>query len=254
MDCKRGDLQDTGSAGEFIDVLKTLHKLGLDRTPTRCTVEALRAPARRAWRRPRDEVAPASPNPATLGPKMKGSTCAGSGDPAPARTANALLHLPLPRGRQRMVDDRVRTSMRWCGRRPSIPLSPLELLATTEPGRGAMRAGPRGASTRVPFLELLTCPCGSPWAEELARNAALENARNIRGAGCQRDIAIVEATEDVARRVMPRAHRRAGRRPAAVDRHPGNPIGARPAAARSCGHWASATTGPICGSTARCSR
>jgi saccharopine dehydrogenase-like NADP-dependent oxidoreductase len=59
-----------GLGEEFIDVLRTLHKLGLDSTEpvsVRGTMVA-----------PRDLVAAALPDPATLGERMTGRTCAGT--------------------------------------------------------------------------------------------------------------------------------------------------------------------------------
>ena len=59
-----------GLGKEFIDVLKTLRKLGLDRTQP-VTVGGVRVS-------PRDVVAAVLPDPATLGSLMTGSTCAGT--------------------------------------------------------------------------------------------------------------------------------------------------------------------------------
>ena len=59
-----------GLGEEFIDVLRTLHKLGLDST------EPVRV--RGAEVAPRDVVAAALPDPATLGERMSGRTCAGT--------------------------------------------------------------------------------------------------------------------------------------------------------------------------------
>ena len=59
-----------GLGDEFIEVLKTLHKLGLDR------VEAVSV--RGAEVSPRDVVAACLPDPATLGERMVGRTCAGT--------------------------------------------------------------------------------------------------------------------------------------------------------------------------------
>ena len=59
-----------GLGEEFIGVLKTLHKLGLDST------EPLRV--RGVEVSPRDVVAAALPDPATLGDRMRGKTCAGT--------------------------------------------------------------------------------------------------------------------------------------------------------------------------------
>lgn len=62
-----------GLGDEFIGVLKTLHLLGLDSTaPVR--VRSANGPVEVA---PRDVVAAALPDPATIGPRMTGKTCAG---------------------------------------------------------------------------------------------------------------------------------------------------------------------------------
>jgi len=62
-----------GLGDEFIGVLKTLNLLGLDKTePVR--VRTADGPAMVA---PRDVVAAGLPDPATLGPRMTGKTCAG---------------------------------------------------------------------------------------------------------------------------------------------------------------------------------
>ncbi|MGZ4604496.1 MAG: saccharopine dehydrogenase family protein [Kineosporiaceae bacterium] len=62
-----------GLGAEFIDVLRTLHKLGLDRTDP-VTVRTTAGPAGVS---PRDVVAACLPDPATLGDRMRGVTCAG---------------------------------------------------------------------------------------------------------------------------------------------------------------------------------
>ncbi len=59
-----------GLGQEFIDVLKTIHKLGLDSTEP--------VPVRGSMVSPRDVVAAVLPNPATLGERMSGRTCAGT--------------------------------------------------------------------------------------------------------------------------------------------------------------------------------
>jgi saccharopine dehydrogenase-like NADP-dependent oxidoreductase len=69
IDCKRVTFK-YGLGDEFIDVLKTLHKLGLDRTePVSVKGQSVS---------PRDLVAAALPDPATLGDRMSGKTCAGT--------------------------------------------------------------------------------------------------------------------------------------------------------------------------------
>ena len=67
--CKRVTFK-YGLGDEFIEVLKTLHKLGLDST-TPVNVKGVPIS-------PRDLVAAALPDPATLGEKMSGKTCAGT--------------------------------------------------------------------------------------------------------------------------------------------------------------------------------
>jgi len=69
IDCRRVTFK-YGLGSEFIGVLQTLHKLGLDSTePVRVRdVEVA----------PRDLVASALPDPATLGDRMRGRTCAGT--------------------------------------------------------------------------------------------------------------------------------------------------------------------------------
>ena len=59
-----------GLGEEFIDVLRTLHKLGLDSTEP-VSVRGVQVA-------PRDVVAAALPDPATLGERMTGRTCAGT--------------------------------------------------------------------------------------------------------------------------------------------------------------------------------
>jgi len=72
LDAKRVTFK-YGLGDEFIGVLKTLHRLGLDRT-TPLRVRSAAGPVEVA---PRDVVAAALPDPATIGPRMTGKTCAG---------------------------------------------------------------------------------------------------------------------------------------------------------------------------------
>ena len=69
VDCSRVTFK-YGLGDEFIEVLKTLNKLGLD------SKEPI--PVRGLDVAPRDVVAAALPNPATLGERMSGKTCAGT--------------------------------------------------------------------------------------------------------------------------------------------------------------------------------
>jgi len=140
-----------GLGNEFIDVLKTLHKLGLDRT------EKVRVGGVDVA--PRDVVAACLPDPATLGDRMRGKTCAGTWvrgtgkDGAPREVY--LYHV---------VDNE--WSMREYGSQAVVwqtainPIAALELLAAgTWSGAGVL--GPE-AFDAVPFLDKLT-EYGSPW-------------------------------------------------------------------------------------------
>jgi saccharopine dehydrogenase (NAD+, L-lysine forming) len=140
-----------GLGGEFIDVLKTLHKLGLDATSP-VTVRGMEVS-------PRDLVAACLPNPATLGDRMTGKTCAGlwvSGAGPDGEPRQVYLY--------HVVDNE--TSMREYDSQAVVwqtainPVIALELLATGV-WSGAGVLGPE-AFDAVPFLDLLT-EYGSPW-------------------------------------------------------------------------------------------
>ena len=121
VECRRATFK-YGLGTEFIDVLKALHQVGLDRTdPVRVGgVEVS----------PRDVVAACLPNPATLGPLMTGKTCAGLWVTGTRQGRRAALDVPLPRGRQRVVD---------AGQRP-----PVRGLADRGQPRGRARAARHG--------------------------------------------------------------------------------------------------------------
>jgi saccharopine dehydrogenase-like NADP-dependent oxidoreductase len=72
LDAKRVTFK-YGLGNEFIGILKTLHQLHLDST-TPIRVRSADGPVMVA---PRDVVAAALPDPATIGPRMTGKTCAG---------------------------------------------------------------------------------------------------------------------------------------------------------------------------------
>jgi len=143
VDCERVTFK-YGLGEEVIDVLETLHKLGLDSTaPVRVGgVEVA----------PRDVVAAALPDPATLGERMSGRTCAGTfvtgtgKDGAPRATY--LYH----------VTDNERT-MREYGAQAVVwqtavnPVIALELL-NTGVWRGTGVLGPEAFDAQ-PFLALL---------------------------------------------------------------------------------------------------
>jgi saccharopine dehydrogenase-like NADP-dependent oxidoreductase len=141
-----------GLGNEFIDVLKTLHKLGLDRVdPVRVgNVEVS----------PRDVVAACLPDPATLGDRMRGKTCAGTwvrgrdNDGAPRSTY--LYHV---------VDNE--WSMREYGAQAVVwqtAVNPIVALELIDSGQwtGAGVLGPE-AFDAVPFLDLLAGDYASPW-------------------------------------------------------------------------------------------
>jgi saccharopine dehydrogenase-like NADP-dependent oxidoreductase len=87
-----------GLGAEFIGILRTLHQLGLDRTdPVQVGAVSVS---------PRDVLAACLPDPATLGDKMSGLTCAGTWVTGTGR--DGARGVPVPRGRQQLVDGRVR--------------------------------------------------------------------------------------------------------------------------------------------------
>ena len=148
-----------GLGDEFIGVLKTLHALGLDRTaPVR--VKGVEVS-------PRDVVAAVLPDPATIGPRMTGKTCAGlyvtgtGTDGQPRRTY--LYHV---------VDNE--WSMANYGAQCVVwqtainPVVALELLATGAWSGTGVR-GPESFDA-VPFLDLLSGPApegySSAWGME----------------------------------------------------------------------------------------
>jgi saccharopine dehydrogenase (NAD+, L-lysine forming) len=141
-----------GLGNEFIEVLKTLHKLGLDST----------APvhAGSVHVAPRDVVAACLPDPATLGERMRGRTCAGTwvrgmgSDGAPRSTY--LYHV---------VDNE--WSMREYGTQAVVwqtAVNPIVALELIDSGMwtGAGVLGPE-AFDAVPFLDLLAGDYESPW-------------------------------------------------------------------------------------------
>jgi saccharopine dehydrogenase (NAD+, L-lysine-forming) len=153
IDCKRVTFK-YGLGDEFIDVLKVLHKLGLDRT------EKVKVGG--AEVSPRDVVAACLPNPANLGPQMKGKTCAGlwvTGKDKDGNPRSTYLY--------HVVDNE--WSMAEYGHQCVVwqtainPVVALELLANgIWSGVGVL--GPECFDS-VPFLELLTA-YGSPWGQK----------------------------------------------------------------------------------------
>jgi saccharopine dehydrogenase (NAD+, L-lysine forming) len=140
-----------GLGQEFIDVLATLHKLGLDSTrPVRVGgVEVA----------PRDVVAACLPDPATLGDRMRGRTCAGTWVRGTGKDG-ALREVYLYQ-----VADNQETMRDW-GAQAVVwqtavnPVAALELLAGGV-WTGAGVLGPEAFDAR-PFLDLLP-DYGAPW-------------------------------------------------------------------------------------------
>jgi saccharopine dehydrogenase (NAD+, L-lysine forming) len=139
-----------GLGNDFIEVLKTLHRLGLDRTD-RVRVGGVEVS-------PRDVVAACLPDPATLGSRMHGKTCAGTwvtGTTSGEQRSVYLYHV---------VDND--WSMSEYGSQAVVwqtavnPVVALELLAAGS-WSGAGVLGPE-AFDAVPFLDLLM-QYGSPW-------------------------------------------------------------------------------------------
>jgi saccharopine dehydrogenase (NAD+, L-lysine forming) len=153
IDCERVTFK-YGLGAEFIEVLKTLHKLGLDRTG--------RIPVGDAEVSPRDVVAAVLPDPATLGDRMRGKTCAGtwvSGTGTGGRPREVYLYHVVDNdetwgrdGAQAVV---------W--QTAINPVVAFELLSTGA-WSGAGVLGPE-AFEPTPFLDLLI-EYGSPWGLE----------------------------------------------------------------------------------------
>ena len=143
IDCRRVTFK-YGLGTEFIDVLKTLHKVGLDSTEP-VLVRGVEVA-------PRDVVAAALPDPSTLGDRMHGKTCAGTlvtGTGVDGRPRAVFLY---------HVADNDRTMAEY-GHQAVVlqtalnPVVALELLAAGT-WRGSGVLGPESFDA-VPFLDLL---------------------------------------------------------------------------------------------------
>jgi saccharopine dehydrogenase (NAD+, L-lysine-forming) len=143
VECRRVTFK-YGLGSEFIEVLRTLHKLGLDSTEP-VSVRGVQVA-------PRDVVAATLPDPATLGDRMTGRTCAGTlvtgtgTDGRPRETY--LYHLA---DNERTMAEYGCQAVVW--QTALHPIVALELLASGKwSGTGVL--GPE-AFDAVPFLELL---------------------------------------------------------------------------------------------------
>jgi saccharopine dehydrogenase (NAD+, L-lysine forming) len=143
-----------GLGEEFIGVLETLHKLGLDQT------EPVAVGGARVS--PRDVVAACLPDPATLGDKMSGLTCAGTWV-----TGTGQDGLPREVYLYHVVDNA--WTMAEYGSQAVVwqtavnPVAALELIDSGA-WAGAGVLGPEALPSQ-PFLDLLT-EYGSPWGCE----------------------------------------------------------------------------------------
>ncbi|MCC4317368.1 saccharopine dehydrogenase family protein [Streptomyces malaysiensis] len=143
-----------GLGDDFIARLKTLHELGLDST-TKVTVPGEHGPVKVS---PRDVVAACLPDPATLGDRMTGKTCAGTWVKGTKDGKPREVYL------YHVVDNQ--WTMREYGSQAVVwqtamnPVIALELLAAGAwSGKGVL--GPEALPPR-PFLDLLT-EYGAPW-------------------------------------------------------------------------------------------
>ncbi|MFJ8970230.1 MULTISPECIES: saccharopine dehydrogenase family protein [Streptomyces] len=139
-----------GLGDEFIETLKTLHSLGLDRT------DKVTVPGGEVS--PRDVVAACLPDPASLGELMRGKTCAGT------RVTGTKNGAPRDVYLYHVVDNQ--WSMREYGSQAVVwqtainPVIALELVASGV-WSGAGVLGAEALAPR-PFLDLLVA-YGSPW-------------------------------------------------------------------------------------------
>ncbi len=143
-----------GLGQEFIDVLSTLHKLGLDSTDP--------VSVRGTMIAPRDVVAAALPDPATLGERMSGRTCAGTWV-----TGKGLDGAPRSTYLYHVVDNE--TTMREYASQAVVwqtAINPVVALELLDRGvwKGSGVLGPE-AFAPGPFLELLK-EMGSPTGQQ----------------------------------------------------------------------------------------
>jgi saccharopine dehydrogenase (NAD+, L-lysine forming) len=144
-----------GLGDDFIGKLKTLHALGLDRTEPLAVRTADGSPARVS---PRDVVAAALPDPAELGDKMRGKTCAGTWVTGTKDGRPREVYLYHVVANQWSMQEYGAQAVVW--QTAINPVIALELLANgTWQGAGVL--GPEAFAPK-PFLDLLVA-YGSPW-------------------------------------------------------------------------------------------
>jgi saccharopine dehydrogenase (NAD+, L-lysine-forming) len=159
IDCERVTFK-YGLGDEFIDVLSTLHKLGLDRTDP--------VTVRGAQVSPRDVVAACLPDPAGLGEQIEGRTCAGAWVTGTGKDASGAPTGPRDVYLYHVVDNA--ETMGRDGAQAVVwqtavgPVVACELIdAGVWSGAGVL--GPEALPPR-PFLDLLAGDYGSPWGIE----------------------------------------------------------------------------------------
>ena len=151
IDCDRVTFK-YGLGEEFIEVLRVLHRLGLDRTAPVSVGGQLVSP--------RDVVAACLPDPATLGDRMSGVTCAGTQvtglDLAGQPRAVYLYHLA---DNAKTMRDYGTQAVVW--QTAMNPVIALELLATGQ-WSGAGVKGPEAFDAAV-YLALMRDGYGQEW-------------------------------------------------------------------------------------------
>ena len=151
IDCERVTFK-YGLGEEFISVLETLHKLGLD------SVDPVEVRGSKVS--PRDVVAACLPNPATLGDKIEGRTCAGTWVTGTGKDGNPrevyLSH--VVDNAETMGRDGAQAVV-W-----QTAVGPVAACELIDSGvwSGAGVVGPE-ALPPVPFLDLLAGEYDSPW-------------------------------------------------------------------------------------------
>ena len=140
-----------GLGNEFIGILKTLHQLGLDKTEP-LKVRSANGPVMVA---PRDVVAAGLPDPATLGPRMTGKTCAGlwvTGTGADGKAREVYLY-HVSDNEWTMAEYESQCVVWQTALNPVIALELLSTGAWT--GTGVL--GPEAFDAK-PFLDLMALP------------------------------------------------------------------------------------------------
>ncbi len=154
IDCRRVTFK-YGLGDEFIDVLQTLHKLGLDSTDP-VTVRGNEVS-------PRDVVAACLPNPAELGDSIEGKTCAGTwvtGVGTNGEPREVYLYHVVDNA-ETMARDGAQAVV-W--QTAIVPVIAMELIAEGV-WSGAGVVGPEALEPR-PLLDALAGEYESPWGIE----------------------------------------------------------------------------------------